>query len=319
MIRLFPLLVVACLALAGCIEMPADPNAPGATRSTNSGGAMTARATQEDSVAPCSGGLGLPRSGAFCATRVVTITGTIDDLPRLDVSLTTFNGAIDVGTGDEGQWSVVATLEARSATAEGAKANLDNVELAWSHEERGSHFLDVEARQKVQAQAGDGYAASLDVTMPRSLVMTLVATTSNGVIDVDGALTDGLALQTSNGQIKARASVTQVSLATSNGAIDADLTPTGSGRMTMATSNGAISVTVPEGPRHGYDIEGRTSNGEIDYDLRDGESGGCPGGSQYYTPPCTARDFRTHGFAERDIQSRMSLSTSNGAISVRAT
>lgn len=319
MSRLIPILLVAGLALAGCITVPEDSNTATRTeRVTNDGGAMTARETREDSVAPCASGLGLPGGTSFCATRVVTVTGTISGVSRMSVSLSTFNGGVSVGQSDEGDWGFVATLEARGATAEAAKANLDNVELAWSHEDGGSHHLDVQARQKVEARAGEGYAAKLAATMPPELVMALTATTSNGGIDVMGAITDGLVLTTSNGGIEARASVTDVVVKTSNGGIDAHLLPTSSGGMTLGTSNGRISLAVTESPRHGYSIDASTSNGEIDYDLRDGEAGPCPGGSEYYTPPCTKRSFETRNFASRAVKSQVSLSTSNGAIEVRS-
>lgn len=315
MVRLVPFLVLASLALAGCIAVPEEsPGASRAERVTNSGGHMTARETREDSIAACGGG-GLPLSdGAFCAERVITVTGTLEGIAGMSVSLSTFNGGVAVAQGPDGEWGFVAKLQARGATADAAKANLDNIALSWSHEAGGSHFLDVEAKSK--DKLNNGYGASIAATMPGGLVLSLSAGTSNGGITIDGVITDGLTLSTSNGGISARASVTGATVSTSNGGIDAELVPTATGTLTLSTSNGGIDLVVPEGPRHGYSIEGSTSNGQVDYRMQDGEMGACPGGSQYYTPPCNHRTFETHGFSSRPIRSTLTLSTSNGNIGV---
>lgn len=109
---------------------------------------------------------------------------------------------------------------------------------------------------------------------------------------------------------------TQVDLGTSNGAIEATVEPTSSGRFSLATSNGPVTLRVPEDPSRGYDATGTTSNGEVAIQLRDGQKGDCPQGSQYYTPPCVHRTFRTSGFGGRSIQTLVTLATSNGDVTL---
>lgn len=309
--KVFALVCVLALAFAGCISAPGDPGSEAARAEPRDGGParMTGAESEERAGGLC-GGLGVFGGEPYCATRVVTVTGSISGLPLLEITLETFNGNVRISPGKEGAWGLVAKIEARGRDAADAEQKLDAVEFSWEHEERGRHFLHAEA----SANGGEGVSASLEVSMPRSLLLEVVARTSNGNVAFDGGRTDGLALATSNGGISVEADATNVDLRTSNGGIDAKLRPTGSGRISASTSNGGIKVALAEDATRGYDLEGTTSNGEVEIDLRDGQKGDCPKGSEYYTPPCTHRTFRTSGFDERAIQSRVTLSTSNGSI-----
>lgn len=316
--RTWTLSLVIPLLVAGCLQIPEDGSDPGAAPgATFDDASMTARATDETTTGACPDGdvLGTGGSETFCATRVVTVTGTLAGIPTLDVTLETFNGDVAVRAGEAGRWGFVATLEAAGDSPDAAQRNLDKIELAWSHENGGRHFLDVAAERTTRDDDGR-YAARIEVEMPPSQILRLSATTSNGDVDANGVRTEGLALRTSNGRLTADADVTHVDLVTSNGDIDATLAPTGSGRIRLTTSNGEITLAVPEDARRGYEVDGRTSNGEVDIRLKDGDLGDCPRGSEYYTPPCNHRTFRTHGFDGRDVRSSVALVTSNGDIGI---
>lgn len=304
--------VVAALALAGCIALPEDPNdLP--PRDPATGGSMTASETTTEKSELCTQDLGLAAGDRFCAERLVTVTGTVSGFDRLDVDLETFNGAVKIGPSSGDAWGFVATLRARGATASEAMAKVEDIAFAWAHEGAGGHFVEVVAEHDGDTE---GRSVAIELTMPRALAMRLSATTSNGEIHVEDARTDGLALTTSNGKVTARADVTQVAIVSSNGALDAQLRPIGDGRWSLVTSNGAIALEVPEGGSYGYSMDGTTSNGEVDYALRDGAKGDCPQGSQYYTPPCNHRTFETRSFRAREHAAYVSMITSNGKISV---
>jgi len=299
------------LALAGCIALPEDANAI-QEREPAAGGSMTASETRTQKSELCTSSLGIDGQ-RFCAERVVTVAGTLSGFERMDVSLETFNGAITIRESSGATWGFVATLRARGSTADAAMQALDDIAFRWSHEGRSGHFVEVEAEHE---GSSDGRSVTLELRMPRDLLMRVAAVTSNGAVSLEGGRTDGLALTTSNGRISARGEVTHMALTTSNGKIDADVRPIGDGRWALTTSNGEIALKVPEGPAYGYSMTGTTSNGEVDFTLRDGTEGPCPQGSQYYTPPCNMRTFETSGFRSRDHRVSAALTTSNGEINV---
>jgi hypothetical protein len=311
MSRLFVLGLTLIIALAGCIQPPGDlddvaDRAPDA----RTGGTMTGEETRRDDSTLCTEGIDLSTDQRFCATRVITVTGTLSGFSSLDVGLETFNGDVQVLEGPAGKWGFVATLEGRGASAEAATAQVDSIDFTWSHEGDGGHFVTVVAEHEGEAR---NLEAAIVLTMPRDLVMTVVAATSNGNVELAGK-TDKLALTTSNGDVIARSVATQTSLTTSNGKIDAELTPAGDARWVLTTSNGDVLLKVPEGGSYGYAITGTTSNGEVDYTLKDGEKGPCPEASEYYTPPCNHRTFETRGYRSREHQVQATLTTSNGGV-----
>lgn len=306
--------ILVSLAFAGCIQMPDEPSATvDEQRDPATGGEMTATESKKEDVGLCTSGLGLGGDGGFCATRTITVDGRLSGFATIDVALDTFNGDVTVKDGSDGHWGFVATLKARGDSADAARAALNEIAFSWEHESPSGHFVDVEAKHEGDA---NNVEAAIVLSMPRSVAMVIVASTSNGDVELAGGRTDGLALSTSNGDIIARGDATQVSLSTSNGKIDGDLRPVSDGRWTLETSNGEIVLKVPEGPSYGYEMEGSTSNGEVDYSMSDGDEGPCPEGSEYYTPPCNERSFKTRGFSSRDIQVHATLSTSNGEINV---
>lgn len=303
---------------AGCIA-PEQEGAV-ATPPTNSGGAMTAKESREDKADVCPGLNGdLTKGPQFCAERVIRVDGTISGLSRLPLDIATFNGDLEILPSSGNAFSLVATLKARGATAEDAKANLDEIVFAWSHVDGGSHFIQALAEKKSDDSGNKGLAAELKLSVPASLTYVVVATTSNGDVAVHEVKTDALAAHTSNGDITLGADATQVEAVTSNGDIEATLRSTSSGRFGFSTSNGDVTVNVPEDTTRGYDVEGTTSNGKVEISLTDGKKGDCPTGSQYYTPPCNHRTFTTNGYSSRAIQTRITATSSNGEISFAPT
>lgn len=300
------------LAFAGCIEAPfgdkdLDATGNATTREVGGDARMSAREEKRESAGSCSRG--------YCIEQTVKVTGAIQDIPLLEASLSTLNGGVKVTAGPEGQWSMDAKLTSKASSKEAAEAAMRDLVFTWSHEAGGEHLLDAKADFRGRHD-GVERGADISVVMPRSLVLRLVAETTNGGVAVSGVRTDGLSAETTNGGIDVDASVTQVSLGTTNGAIEARLSPTGSGRIHAETTNGGIALSLPEDEAHGYDLEGGTTNGEVSIKLRDGEVGPCPEGSQYYTPPCNHRTFKTKGYDQRSIRAQVNLETTNGGIDV---
>lgn len=305
-------LLVVGLTLAGCIGTPgAEPGASYET-TTNAGGTMTVAETKEDKAALCTDGVNLDSDERFCAERRIELKGEIDGVAKMDVALSTFNGAVKLTADGGNDWRVIATLHARGATEADARARLDQIKWTFEHQDGESHFL--EARAEKEGDASN-LGASLEVTVPSSIVYVVVAATSNGAVEAKGLKTDGLSLATSNGAVVVDAESTQVNIGTSNGAIDAKLRPSASGRTTLATSNGAITLRVPEDAERGYDLDATTSNGEVAIALKDGKASECPT-NEYYTPPCNHREFTTNGYSSRDVQQLVTLGSSNGQIEV---
>lgn len=313
MLRTIPIALL--VVLAGCIAAPTPEEvreaaaiAPPADRVDG----MTAESTIVDSTAACDdGGLQIP-PGAFCAERIMTATGRIG-LDRLPVDLETVNGGISIDSGDSDAWSFIATIKTRALTEDAARSGLDSA-WTWGHERDGAHVLYAKPQRTptLDALGATLESATYEIVLPGWLVLELVAKGTNGAIAV--ALdTDGLTAETTNGAIVLAGAVTDASLKTSNGAITAALTPARSGTITASTTNGAIAINVPEGREMGYDIEGRTTNGDVQILLEDGT---VKESSESYVDKSAS--FRTDGYEARAVQTKMSLETTNGNIVVGA-
>lgn len=308
---ILPTLLILAL-LAGCIS-PDQTQAPAGVRTPNTGGQMTATEKRTDSATICTDGGSLTKSQTFCATRTIAVSGTISGIPKMDVDVSSFNGDVAIHTASADQWGFVATLHATGATADEAKKNLDNIQFSWSHENGGTHFIQAQAKKDGE---GSGYSAAFDVGLPTGITYVLVGTTTNGDVTLTDLATDGLSLRTTNGHVSASADVTQVQLSTTNGDVAAKLRPTGPGRLTGSSTNGNVRLEVPEDAQHGYDAKLTTTNGHVDVQMKDGQKGDCPTGSQYYTPPCTERTFRSSNYDTRGIRSLVTVTTTNGDVTL---
>jgi hypothetical protein len=309
LLRFVALALVASALVAGCIQ-PSDPSVadspPPSTH--NQGGNMTA--SEQKTTGTCSG------DKPFCASRTVSVGGSLSGLAKMDVDLKAVNGHVNVKQAGSGSWSMTTVLKAFGATQDEANANLEHVVFTWRHTDGTSHFVQAEAKDD-GSDCRCNAQGSIDVTLPTGLAMVVTAETTNGAVSVQGK-TDGLSVQTVNGQVSVNADVTQVSLQTTNGQVQATLRPTASGRISASTTNGQVVLSLPEDAQRGYDVTGRTTNGEVQIQLKDGDLGPCPQGSQYYTPPCNERTFKTHGYDQRAIQSQVSATGTNGQIHVKA-
>lgn len=300
-------LLLALPALAGCIQPPGGAaeaaTVPADARDVDSTSEMSARETVEESVGAC-----VDRNEPYCATKRVVVAGdlTLDSLP---ITLSTVNGHVEVAAGSDTRWSLEATLRAHGDTEAAAKRALRNLAFSWSHRSGDAHGLDAKARLLTNS-ARDGESASLRVVVPANLLVELNAGTTNGGITVEGLRTDGLSAKTTNGGITLRATVTNVLADTTNGRIDAELTPTRSGRLMLDTTNGGIELRLPESEARGYDVHADTTNGRATIELRDGTVSG--------TEPDEKR-FRTTGYDSRAIRTTVSADTTNGSIAVTPT
>lgn len=311
--RAILLALVALTVLPGCLTLPADSPTRDLPPVEGGSGAMSARESMEETSGLCTDEVGVGGNGRFCASRTIRVSGTMSGLRALEVNLDSFNGDVAVSDSPEGAWGFVAVLSARADTEAEAKARLETIEFSWAHERAGAHMLEVIARKERDAS---NLAADISAELPRSLLLRLAASTTNGDVSAKGIRADGLSLRTTNGDAVADAETAQVELATTNGDVEARLRPIESGRARLATTNGEVRLVVPEGARYGYEFEGSTTNGEVEIGLTDGEKGECPRGSEYYTPPCNRREFTTSGFSSREVRTSVTAASTNGDVTV---
>lgn len=302
--------LVVATALSGCLASSVEP---AALRSTQRGD-MTA----EESETTDEGMEG----GRYYAERAVTARGTMT-LDTLPADLSTVNGNIDVA-GREGEaWSALFTLRGEGASQEAARENLERITLEWSHTDGARHFLNAAITMERPAQGGPsigpiqlpnlvqvgssgGQSGNIAVVLPSSVLASLAARTVNGNLGLAGLRTDVLELETTNGNVDAEAGIASAELAATNGNLQLRLTPWRSGAVGASTTNGNVALEVPEDARHGYDVEARTTNGQAEVGLRDGQRGGEEG----------RVTFRTDGFESREIQTRIVAESVNGNVAV---
>ena len=308
------LFVLAILAIAGCIEVPASE------RETFSAAAvpddrvdgMTAEETKEDSIVACNPGSTLDLPPGTCAQRILAVEGRIG-VDRLPVQLVTNNGGFIVRAGEGDAWSLLATIVVRGPTEDMARDGLDTA-WEWGHEAEGGHA--VYARPVPLAEGVPGLralstsvvSATYELTLPSWIVLDVQGLTTNGEALVDGFEMGEVDIETTNGEIALAGAASDVRLATSNGEIVARLTPTARGSWSFSTTNGEILLGVPEGRSYGYDVAARTQNGDVEILLEDGQVVETEDGAT----------FRTDGYDDRALRTSVELQTSNGEIVVGA-
>lgn len=306
LVALLPL----ALVLAGCIAPPQDETVqpaavPPPAEDRIEG--MTAREAKQDRDVDCGGAPG------FCAERDLLVEGRIgvDDLP---VVLDATNGAITLTAGPGDAWSLHAVYRVRAASQADAREALDTA-WRWTHEDAGRHVLKAGPAPAAlpldlpllgPAGGPTVLSAHYEVVLPAWVLLDVAADTSNGPITLTGLRTTSIRADSSNGPIVLQARVVDVTAGTSNGDVDALLTPTASGKVALDTSNGAVTLALVEDAAHGYDVTADTSNGRVTILLRDGEAHEDEDGGT----------FRTHGYETRRIRTAVDLDTSNGAITV---
>lgn len=304
----------ALVALAGCIEVPAEGGEFEATTAPDEGRieGMTAEATHEDRAVMCNdggGGTGVQFPPAFCAERTLRVTGRIG-LERLPIDLEGENGAITIERAEGDTWSFDAVYRVSALTEEDARGALDTL-WSWSHEENGQHGLRAGPTPSGPMALTDLgspriVASTYRVTLPAWVEIDLDAQTDNGEIMVRGFTMGAVDAETDNGRIFLAGAARDVDAQTDNGQIVLELTPLG-GAFDLQTDNGEIVVDVPVGARFGYDVEATTDNGQIVIDLGEGDLRADEDGTT----------FRSQGFEDRNVQTRMTIDTNNGQVIVQ--
>jgi hypothetical protein len=299
--------------LAGCIEVPQDGDRarggaswaadvePPADRIEG----MTADESKEDTAGPCEGSQVQIPPGAYCAQRVLTVTGRIG-VERLPVELLGGNGDVTLAESPGDAWSFVATIQTRGLTEEDARRGLDAA-WSWSHEDgEGGHHLKAAPTGGIPLLGAAVASAKYEVALPAWVLLDLRAETTNGGVSLRWGEAERVRVGTTNGAVSLHGSVADVSVATTNGGIDADLRATESGAWAFRTTNGGIDVRAPEDARQAYDVDASTTNGRIEILLEGGE----------HDERGRRHAFRTHGYDERAVQTAMTLETTNGHVTV---
>lgn len=301
------LLMAGCLALPEADEFDAAAIEPPITRIEG----MTVNETITDSIVDCQGSNGqilLLEIPAACAQRIVDAKGLMG-VDRLPVELVGSNGEIVIRTSADDSWSFLATIVVQDTDEDRAREALDTA-WTWSHEKDGEHAIVAgptpQAAPIVLGMGPRVVASAYELTIPAWVAIDLKALTDNGGIAAEGFRFGAIDVETDNGNIVLSGSAASFRGKTDNGGIRAELQPIASGSWELETDNGEILLQVPEGRRFGYDIDGAFDNGQVIIQLEDGE----------LTEREDGASFTTNGFAERAVQTTMTLQVDNGQIIV---
>lgn len=300
--------------LAGCIQAPdevSDQFQPAATAPPTRIEGMTAEATHVDATVPCEGqgSIQIPPKGA-CAERQLEVVGRIG-VDALPVDLSGPNGGVTIVPSVGDAWRMHATVRVRALTEDEARKGLDTA-WAWTHEGPDGHALIAGPTSPLPL---DLLGASVEHTayeieLPSWVVLDLTADLTNGAVIVTGFDMGTVDVETTNGEIALAGGARDVHVATTNGAIHALLAPLASGSFDFETTNGQVVLEVPEGRTRGYDVDVATTNGQIEILLRDGTL------DRSRDPGSSSAKFRSHAFDTRDIQTQVTIETTNGQVLV---
>jgi RNA polymerase sigma factor (sigma-70 family) len=191
------------------------------------------------------------------AEEVITKTFKTRGSVRLVVE--TFNGGVDVKTGERGVAKATVTRSARGSDEAAAREELRNVEVTMTQD---GDTLRITARPTGQDQRVERGAA-VDVQVPPGSAVELH--TKNGGITVAGASAD-VAVETFNGGINVQGGKGKLHLKTHNGNIKAE---GGAGQLEARTGNGTITLQAENAT-----VTSHTGNGSIRFTgrLRKGEN-----------------------------------------------
>lgn len=258
--------------------------------------------------------------GTWVARRTVSIDGDLASGTRAQVVLSTANGGIDAVAAGDG-YQVVARLEGRGGSEEEARRNLDG--LTVDHQDRTEDVRTL--RTQVKAADWQDKQASLEARYDAPDLRRLDASTTNGGVSATGFTGDTVELGTTNGGvacsdlavrslravttnggIDCQAVADDVDAQATNAGIDLDLEARASGSWTAATTNGGVHLKTPEDGSRGHDVTGHATNGRVEFRFQETE----PVGDQ----SDRHRHERTQGFEDRDIQTVVDLSATNGGV-----
>jgi DUF4097 and DUF4098 domain-containing protein YvlB len=264
----------------------------------------------------------------FTASETESKSFTTRGATRVVVDM--FNGGIEVVAGTDAAVKVDVEKRGGGDTPEAAKADLKNV--AVTMEQSGDTITVAAKRTDTQVDIGNSGASAV-LRVPAGAVVELrtgngkvsvsgpvgkaTAVTSNGAIEAKG--TSGpLNLTTSNGSIHVAGGAGQLALETSNGGIaiasdqvlvtartsNGGISFSGSlaaGENSLRTSNSSIKLTLPAAAA--FTLDAQTSNGKVT--------------SEFPVKSMKSGDAALQGSVGENPQTRITLHTSNGGISIK--
>lgn len=220
----------------------------------------------------CGGGGGPAAENEAKVSQAFAVSGDVA------VSISTYNGAIEVKTGGEGQVQVDVTKRGGGDTDAQAKTDLDNINLSLTQTAGKVNLVATH-----RGAPPNNSAASFVVTAPAGA--TIVATLDNGTVTISGVKGD-VTVTTGNGEITMRGVEDgAISAKTTNGNVTlegrniAGLTASSSnGEVSFAGSiaaneegnridvgNGSASISLPGDTQWGIDAS--TGNGQLTSDF----------------------------------------------------
>jgi DUF4097 and DUF4098 domain-containing protein YvlB len=175
-----------------------------------------------------------------------------------NVSLKTFDGAIEVRTWDKAEVQVV--IERRGSS----KSAADSIEVKA---EQDGDRITVEARVPHTRDVGFSFrgsrAARLIVSMPAAA--DLAAGSGDGAIDVEG-VSGRIQLRSGDGRIRARAIAGEVDVHTGDGSVTVDGKLTG---VRAHSGDGSVAIRADEGSTAGGDWDITTGDGSVTLQIPD--------------------------------------------------
>jgi DUF4097 and DUF4098 domain-containing protein YvlB len=198
------------------------------------------------------------------AEEVVTKSFKTRGAGRLVVE--TFNGAVDVKTGDRGMAQARVTKTAHGSDEQAAKDDLKNVEVTMTQD---GDTLRIRARSVTTDPPGSRGAA-VEVQVPPGAALELH--THNGSITVGGSPGEVTA-DTYNGGIQVQGGKGQLRLTTKNGAVRVTggagrvEARTGNGRITLQAVNAAVTAHTGNGAIH---FTGALAKGDHSFETGNG-------------------------------------------------
>ena len=173
------------------------------------------------------------------------------------VEISNVNGKIDVTPSSDDTVEVVATKIARGATAEAAKAALEQIEI---REEATPALIKVETKVARASGIFHGSAqVQYAIRVPASAEVRF--TTVNGGIEIAG-LDGRVNAETTNGGIRARDVGGPIEASTTNGGVDVELTDVKEPGVKLECTNGGIKLRLPQDAK--ANLSASITNGGIE-------------------------------------------------------
>ncbi len=204
---------------------------------------------------------------------------------EVSLTISTYNGSIDVRAGSGNKIEVEVIKRGGGATDAEAKADLENIELSME-QSAGQVKLVATHRGSIPSDSG----VSFKVTVPSEITLVaslengpitvegvkgdITATANNGDLTVRGAGDGALALKTTNGDLSVEgAAIDSLTASSTNGAatFQGSLVESDAAN-TIDVGNGSATLTLPGDAQ--FSIDALTSNGQLasDFDVQGDQS-----------------------------------------------